>query len=171
MGIFAISLRIGRDNCTLQASRRLMVIGLLSCLFLAGAGPLESARADMKLCNATSSRVGVAIGYRDQKGWATEGWWNVSSQTCEVLLRGSLPSRFIYVHAVDYDRGGEWAGKVFMCISDKSFWIRGVEDCQQRGHHRSGFFEVDTGNANEWTVRLTDPAGTGAASNETQAPR
>lgn len=171
MGIFAISCCIRRDNRALHVSRQLGITSLLSCLLLASAGALGAAHADLKLCNATSSRVGVAIGYRDQKGWATEGWWNVSSQTCEVLLRGGLPSRFIYVHAVDYDRGGEWAGKVFMCISDKSFWIRGVEDCQQRGHHRSGFFEVDTGNANEWTVRLTDPAGTGAASNETQAPR
>ncbi|MFM1815211.1 MAG: hypothetical protein RLZ98_1906, partial [Pseudomonadota bacterium] len=126
--------------------------GLALALVLASGG---IAKADLKLCNATSSRVGVAIGYRDQEGWATEGWWNVSSQTCEVLLRGDLPSRFIYVHAVDYDRGGEWAGKISMCISDKSFWIRGVKDCQRRGHRQKGFFEVDTGKANDWTIRLT----------------
>ena len=34
------------------------------------------------------------------------------------------PSRFIYVHALDYDRGGEWAGKNFMCTADRSFAIR-----------------------------------------------
>ena len=62
------------------------------------------AHADLKLCNATSSRVGVAIGYQDKSGWATEGWWNIASQTCETLLKGALPSRFVYVHAVDYDR-------------------------------------------------------------------
>lgn len=120
------------------------------------------ASADLKLCNATGSRVGVAIGYQDPKGWATEGWWNLSSQSCEVLLRGAVPSRFIYVHAVDYERGGEWVGKNFMCTNDKMFAIRGVEDCAKRGYKRTGFFEVDTGEAKEWTVRLTDSDEAGA---------
>jgi uncharacterized membrane protein len=115
------------------------------------------ARAELKLCNATASRVGVSIGYQDPQGWATEGWWNIASQTCETLLKGAVPSRFLYVHAVDYDRGGEWTGTNFMCTSEKSFAIRGVQDCPKRGHNRSGFFEVDTGEAKEWTIRLTDP--------------
>jgi len=116
-----------------------------------------AAHADLKLCNATSSRVGVAIGYQDTSGWATEGWWNIASQTCETLLKGGLPSRFVYVHAVDYDRGGEWGGKNDMCTTEKSFAIRGVQDCAKRGYKRTGFFEVDTGEAKEWTIRLTDP--------------
>jgi uncharacterized membrane protein len=115
------------------------------------------ASADLKLCNSTPSRVGVAIGYQDKEGWATEGWWNIASQTCETLLKGAVPSRFIYVHAVDYDRGGEWAGKNEMCTGEKSFTIRGVQDCASRGYKATGFFEVDTGDAKEWTVRLTDP--------------
>lgn len=126
-----------------------------------GAGSVP-ARADLKLCNATQTRIGVAIGYKDPKGWATEGWWNLPSQSCEILLRGALPSRFIYVHAVDYDRGGEWVGKSFMCTQDKSFVIRGVEECVKRGYKRTGFFEVDTGDAKEWTVRLTDTDDAGA---------
>lgn len=119
--------------------------------------PATVARADLKLCNSTSSRVGVAVGYQDATGWATEGWWNIASQTCEILLKGAVPSRYIYVHAIDYDRGGEWVGSNFMCTLDKSFVTRGVQDCQKRGYKRSGFFEVDTGEAKEWTIRLTDP--------------
>ena len=118
---------------------------------------VQPASADVKLCNSTSSRIGVSIGYQDPRGWATEGWWTISSQTCETLLKGTVPSQFIYVHAVDYDRGGEWAGANFMCTDDKSFVIRGVQDCSKRGFKRSGFFEVNTGDAKEWTVRLTDP--------------
>jgi uncharacterized membrane protein len=125
----------------------------LSGLFVAAA----PAFADLKLCNSTSSRVGVSIGYQDNDGWATEGWWNIASQTCETLLKGPVPSRFIYVHAVDYDRGGQWAGRNDMCTGDKSFAIRGVQECDKRGYKRTGFFEVDTGDAKEWTVRLTDP--------------
>ena len=115
------------------------------------------AAADLKLCNSTASRVGVAIGYQDKEGWSTEGWWNIASQTCETLLKGPVPSRFVYVHAVDYDRGGEWAGKNDMCTGEKSFTIRGVQDCTSRGYKSTGFFEVDTGDAKEWTIRLTDP--------------
>ena len=117
----------------------------------------HAAHADLKLCNSTASRIGVAVGYQDATGWATEGWWNIASQTCETLLKGAVPSRFIYIHALDYDRGGEWVGTNFMCTGDKSFAIRGVQDCQQRGFKRTGFFEVDTGESQEWTIRLTDP--------------
>jgi uncharacterized membrane protein len=125
------------------------------------AGPVK---ADLKLCNSTSSRIGVSIGYRDGDGWATEGWWNIASQTCETLLKGTLSSRFYYVHAVDYDRGGEWAGANLMCTADKSYTIRGVTDCQQRGFNRTGFFEVDTKEAKDWTIRLTDPGDSAAKS-------
>ena len=122
-----------------------------------------TALADLKLCNATSSRIGVSIGYRDAKGWATEGWWNNASQTCETLLKGTLSSRFYYVHAVDYDRGGEWAGTHQMCSMDKAFTIRGTQDCLKRGYKKTGFFEVDTNDAKDWTIRLTDPGEGGVA--------
>ena len=134
-----------------------VLTGLLATLIFMA----TDARADLKLCNSSASRVGVAIGYQDPTGWATEGWWNIASQTCETLLKGAVPSRFVYVHAVDYDRGGEWGGKNDMCTADKSFAIRGVQECPKRGYNRAGFFEVDTGEAKEWTIRLTDPEGQG----------
>jgi uncharacterized membrane protein len=118
--------------------------------------------ADLKLCNTTSSRIGVAIGYRDTSGWTTEGWWTLAAQTCETLYKGALSSRYWYVHAIDYDRGGEWAGQSFMCTTDKAFTIRGVQECTERGYKRTGFFEVDTQDAQDWTIRLTDPSEGGA---------
>lgn len=141
---------------TTTPSYRSQLVGALTVIAIVACSA-SSAKADLKLCNASTSRVGVAIGYQDPRGWATEGWWNIASQTCEILLRGSVPSRFVYVHAIDYDRGGEWVGSNFMCTQDKSFAIRGVQDCQKRGYKRTGFFDVDTGEAKEWTIRLTDP--------------
>ena len=140
--------------------RRATLKGLAAAALLCGGA--ELAMADLKMCNTSASRVGVAIGYQDPKGWATEGWWNIAAQSCETLLKGAVPSRFIYVYAVDYDRGGEWAGTNFMCTQDKSFAIRDVRDCQRRGYRRTGFFEVDTGEAKDWTIRLTDPEEAGA---------
>src|SRR3989304_6288179 len=130
----------------------------LALILLAGLGATP-AYADLKLCNTTASRVGVAIGYKDAEGWATEGWWNIASHTCETLLKGVLIGRFYYIHAIDYDRGGEWAGTLYMCTDDKSFTVRDTKEGVERGYKRTGFFEVDTGEERDWTVRLTDPQG------------
>lgn len=138
----------------------LKALSLLAAL-LAYATP---SHAELKLCNTTPSRVGVALGYKDAKDWATEGWWNVASQTCETVFKGALPSRFLYVYAVDYDRGGEWSGGNAMCTDEKTFTIRGAGDCQKRGFRKSGFFEVDTGESRDWTIRLSDPDTQGVKS-------
>ena len=72
-------------------------------------------------------------------------------------------ARYYYIYAIDYDRGGEWAGHAYMCSREKEFTIRGTEDCLARGFDRTGFFEVDTGEQRAWTVQLTETAETGAA--------
>ena len=136
------------------------LIGVAAAVLAAGTLSLQAApaRADLKLCNSTASRIGIAIGYKDNKGWTTEGWWNVASHSCETLLKGNLIARYYYVHAVDYDRGGEWRGEANLCTDDKAFTIEGVKDCAGRGFKSTGFFEVDTGEEQSWTVRLVDPA-------------
>ena len=138
----------------LSPNRRLKALlfvgALLSC------GMATPALADLRLCNMTGSRVGIAIGYRDAQGWITEGWWNLSPRACETLLRGTLAARFYYVHALDYDRGGEWNGKSVMCTRNREFTIRGTEDCLARGYDRASFFEVDTGEQKSWTIQLTE---------------
>ena len=148
---------------TAKDSRRLpplsarMTAGLMPMLALAAACLWSSpAAADFRLCNNTSSRVGIALGYKDAEGWTTEGWWNVSSRSCETLLRGTLVARYYYIYALDYDRGGEWSGQAFMCSRDKEFTIKGTENCLARGYDRTGFFEVDTGEQRAWTVQLTE---------------
>jgi uncharacterized membrane protein len=131
----------------------LWLAALLPATALLAAVP---ARADLRLCNMTSSRVGISLGYRDGQGWVTEGWWNLNSRSCETLLKGQLAGRFYYVYALDYDRGGDWSGRSFMCTREREFTIRGTEDCLARGFDRSGFFEVDTGEQQSWTIQLTD---------------
>jgi uncharacterized membrane protein len=127
-----------------------------------------AARADLRMCNMTPSRIGIALGYRDNQGWVTEGWWNLNARGCETLLKGTLAARYYYVYAVDYDRGGEWSGRAFMCTRDREFTIRGVEDCLARGFDRNGFFEVDTGEQKSWTIQLTDPGRPGGPPSPSQ---
>src|SRR6201747_1339637 len=122
------------------------------------------AAADFRLCNNTSSRVGIALGYKDAEGSTTAGWWHVSSPSCETPPARTLVGRFYYIYALDCDRGGEWSGQAFMCSRDKEFTIKGTENCLARGFDRTGFFEVDTGEQRAWTVQLTE-------ANETPAQR
>src|SRR4026207_712512 len=150
---------IARDSHRRHPLPARMTAGLIMALALAATCLwTDAAKADFRLCNNTASRVGIALGYKDAEGWTTEGWWNVSSRSCETLLRGALVARYYYIYAVDYDRGGEWSGKACMGAREKEFTIRGTENCLARGYDRTGFFEVDTNEQRSWTVQLTDAA-------------
>ena len=67
--------------------RRLALLGALAAASALGS---TAARADLRLCNMTTSRVGIAVGYRDPQGWVTEGWWNLNPHGCETLLKWPL---------------------------------------------------------------------------------
>ncbi|KAF0229508.1 MAG: hypothetical protein FD175_1846 [Beijerinckiaceae bacterium] len=129
---------------------------LLAALVWLGWALVTPAKADMRVCNATSGRVGLAIGYLDGPVWVTEGWFNLKPNRCETIIRGRLGSRYFYVHAVDYDRGGDWSGPNILCTRDVEFSIRGPLDCYARGFDRSGFIEIDTAQQPDWTVELGD---------------
>ncbi|KUO67534.1 MAG: hypothetical protein APF80_03375 [Alphaproteobacteria bacterium BRH_c36] len=156
-------MRIGTRHHTQERLRRrptrsLSVLLAAACSLAAAAGAPAPAHAEFKLCNDTASRIGVAIGYRDKDGApASEGWWTIASQTCEVLLRGGIPSRLIYVRAIDYDQGGGWSGTTQMCTRQDIFAVSGVRDCKANGYQSEGFMEVDTGGSKQWTIRLSDP--------------
>jgi uncharacterized membrane protein len=145
--------RPGLFHSMLSAPAIARIAFVAAVLMLTTTAPVQ---ADFRLCNNTGNRVGVAIGYKENDGWTTEGWWNLAARSCETVLRGSLVARFYYIYAVDYDRGGEWSGQAFMCSREKEFTIRGAEDCLARGYDRTGFFEVDTGDQPSWTVQLTE---------------
>ena len=123
---------------------------------------VATAQADLRLCNKSGSRAGVAIGYMVDSKWTSEGWWNIEADACETVLAGRLSSRYYYIYAIDYENSGVWGGEAFMCTRDKEFEIEGVSDCIARGFQKTGFFEVDTGtNLHDWTVQLTEPTSRG----------
>jgi uncharacterized membrane protein len=125
---------------------------------------ISPAYADLKVCNQTADPVSVALGYRAERGWQSEGWWVAAPSQCATVFQGTLNSRFFYLFAADDIGGGAWDGSVYMCTRDDSFTIFGVEDCLARGYERTGFFEVDTQNKSDWTLQLTDPTANAPAS-------
>jgi uncharacterized membrane protein len=146
--------------------KRLGASALLLSLSVPGLAIVSAAPAwaDFRVCNATQSLVGVAIGYRAKSGWVTEGWWHVEGSSCKTLIEGPLSSRYYYLYAEDAERGGRWDGGISMCVAEKEFKIAGVADCFARGFQRAGFQEYDTGEQASWMVQLTDePVSDGTA--------
>jgi len=133
----------------------LMLAGFVLMALAASSAP---ALADLRICNQSTNQVSIALGYRAEKGWQSEGWWVAPPQKCAIVYQGDLHSRFFYLYVADDIGGGAWDGTNFMCTRDESFTIFGVEDCLARGYERTGFFEVDTQNRTDWTLQLTDPA-------------
>jgi uncharacterized membrane protein len=131
----------------------LLLVSTVGALFAVTA----PARADLRVCNESANLVSVALGYRAERGWQSEGWWQAPPGECRVLYQGDLPGRYYYIYAADDVGGGEWNGTYFMCTRDESFTIFGVEDCLARGYERTGFFEIDTQERTDWTLQLTEP--------------
>ena len=145
-------------NGTVKAAGRRAMLAVaafgLACVgAMAAATP---AHADFRVCNATQSLVGVAIGYRASTGWVTEGWWHIEGSTCKTLIEGALSSRYYYLYAEDAERGGRWDGPISMCVAEREFKIAGAGDCFARGFQRAGFQEYDTREQASWMVQLTD---------------
>ncbi len=144
---------LNRFRLPLLSTQRWLIAASVLCAACAFS---TAARADLQVCNTTSSLVGVAVGYRTKKDWLVEGWWRIPANVCTAVVEGDLSSRYFYLHAEDADTGGRWRGPVFMCTSNKQFKIEGIKDCFARGFERTGFFEVDTGNQKNWQIRLTE---------------
>jgi uncharacterized membrane protein len=116
-----------------------------------------------RVCNDTANPVSIALGYRAERGWQSEGWWVAKPSECKTVYSGDVSARrYYYVYAADDVSGGTWDGKIFMCTRDETFTIFGVEDCLARGYERTGFFEIDTQGRSNWMLRLTDNQVLGA---------
>ena len=160
--VFGLSLHLFRPFRFERATMRtlLLLAGLVLSALTFSSAP---AFADLRVCNQSTNQVSIALGYRAEKGWQSEGWWVAPPTKCAVVYQGDLHSRFFYLYVADDIGGGTWDGSVYMCTRDESFTIFGVEDCLARGYERTGFFEVDTQNRTDWTLQLTDPANNDAS--------
>ena len=75
--------RSGARGSGARGSGALLGCALAGVILLAP----QPAAADFRLCNNTTSRVGISLGYKENDGWSTEGWWNLPPRTCETLPR------------------------------------------------------------------------------------
>lgn len=122
----------------------------------------DTGDGSLRVCNQTGNPVSIALGYRADRGWQSEGWWVAQPAECKEVFSGKLDARYYYIYAADDIGGGSWDGANYMCTRDETFTIFGVEDCLARGYERTGFFEIDTQNRSDWMLQLTDGEVLGA---------
>src|SRR6478609_1665337 len=88
----------------------LMLAGFVLMTLAATSAP---ALADLRVCNQSTNQVSIALGYRAEKGWQSEGWWVAPPDNCVTIYRGNLEARrYYYVYAADDVSGGAWDGSV-----------------------------------------------------------
>ncbi len=113
-----------------------------------------AARAEFVACNRSFDVVNISIGRKVGDRFQTDGWWTIGTNQCATLVRERLPSRYFYVFAKDVFGRAIFDGDVPMCVAPKKFTIRGIEDCWTRGLISAEFREIDTGEADRWTLFL-----------------
>jgi uncharacterized membrane protein len=141
-----------------------LCFAILASLILAGSTPLSATAAGdegLKACNGTNGTAGVAVGYRQENGWQSEGLTAIARGTCKTMLAGPLTGPHYYVYAVD-DAAGAWQGNTFLCTRESDFHIFGTGDCRARGYTRTPFFEIETHGEQRWLVDLRGPGATAA---------
>ncbi len=112
--------------------------------------------AELRVCNKTSGRIGVAIGVQQGPIRITQGWFNIKANTCEAPVKEDLKDGPYFLYATDYDRGGEWNGSELMCVSDREFYIENSNDCYARGFDKASFRLVSTKGLKNWTLDLNE---------------
>lgn len=120
----------------------------------------STAHASFQACNETSANASVAIGYRKDGEWVSEGWWIVPPGGCKTVIGADLDLKRYYWRATG--KGQDWAVSRFMfCASREVFTIIGDKNCEDRGYTSEAFNEIvlDDGQAS-YTLSLlpTEPA-------------
>ncbi len=113
-------------------------------------------QAGFKVCNKTAHEAKVAMGLFDGTVWTSRGWWRIAPEACREILEGPLYARYYYLYASDGGSGG-WDGKKGFCVvPGGTFEIKGRRNCEGHGFDRKGFFEIDTGQARDYTQTLSE---------------
>jgi len=103
-----------------------------------------AANAELEVCNDTEVRQTVAIGYKGQDDWVSEGWWNIQPGDCATPVKGDLTRRYYYIMS----KASGWVfddENIVFCTTSDAFTIVGDDDCEARGHRKDRFAKIDTG--------------------------
>lgn len=143
-----------RDHLPVEythSQRRAGAIMFSAFAILCGGG---SAHAEFAVCNQTLDIANVAIAESSTGALKSSGWWVIAPNRCANVVEGVLKSRYVYVHAVDGRGRALLDGKSMFCTDLKQFAIEGQDKCWLRGFTSGTFTEIDTKDAQSWTLFL-----------------
>jgi len=141
-----------RDDVRL-ARLRWAVLAILATL---SAAP-HSALAQFRVCNQTLNLFNVAIGYPVEGDlFKTEGWWTLAANSCTSPIKEKLTFSYYYVYGTDIYGEPAITGSTEMCVAARQFTIADRKDCWVRGFQQVPFLEVNTKNAESWTVFIRE---------------
>ncbi len=115
-----------------------VALALLLCGFV---GP---AWAGLEICNDTDVPQDVAVGYKQDGRWVSEGWWTLEPTDCVTTIQEDLQYRFYYFYAKG--KGQKFRhDRLSFCTQQAIFTIGGDNDCETRGYDKTYFAKIDTG--------------------------
>lgn len=115
------------------------------------------ADAALNICNRSANAVWLALVEGKEGQWRSRGWYRLDTDACQSFLGPELKNRYYYGHAFDID-GHVWGGEFDFCVHpETNFDMPGDERCQGHveGTESRGFFEIDTGDALQFTHELS----------------
>jgi len=123
--------------------------------------------ADFNVCNRSTSRVDVAVGYNNpQRGWISVGWYVIEPGACHRALTGSVADDDVYVYAMAND-GRFWSARNdqrggWFCVQNRRFEVslddvqqNNVINCDGVGRARQ-FIRVNTNGNENFRFNLDD---------------
>lgn len=114
-----------------------------------------SADTGLQVCNRSTERSALALGYRDGDAWVSEGWHVLERGQCLRAAERSAGKTFYY-HSTG-ERGGSWGSGYTLCIKPvEAFRIEGTADCETRGFGAALFDKLEIpADRDGYTLTLT----------------
>lgn len=131
-----------------------LILALVAGLLLAVS---SEARAEFNVCNKTKERVAVALGYRQQGVWMSQGWWNIEPARCATLLPGKLSETKYYLYADAKAHNWFMGGGFRFCAKNDEFKLAGNSNCLLQGAIALGFRELPVGKDASFTFEIYEP--------------
>jgi uncharacterized membrane protein len=148
--------------------------------WLAGTGfllaaSIDSAQAQLRICNQTSSELQIAVGEPQGTGlpFRDRGWFSFSPGECAPLDGGPFKysSQFYYARYRDRAKTGVWAGdenSVKGCINPEQSFEEVTKGCSPP-NKLIAYIKVDTGQATSHTIHLRDDTSLDFSAADVQA--
>jgi uncharacterized membrane protein len=117
--------------------------------------PRAPTMVNVHLCNKTSGKIYVALGYRQSVGsdnWIVEGWKNISAYSCFDI---SVPNDSVMYDYAEDDSDGTWGGDFSLCVEHPGPFKRvnsGDYTCD--ASELKGFATVDISGLSEKTINF-----------------